>query len=158
MIYSNIQCQRDKAAEYPAAINCALEFLRKQNPETLTPGEYPIEGKDMYAKVFTLTTEKKELCKNEFHLKYIDVQFWMSGREMVGVAPDMGGLRILESHVDRDLYFCEQPAKESFIQVSAGDFMVFFPSDIHRPGCSCPEGSSVVKKVVVKVSVALLDK
>ena len=58
-------------------------------------------------------------------------------------------------HEDQDLYFLGSVPDEIFIKAIQGDYMVFFPSDVHRPG-TVVAGAETYRKVVVKVSVDTL--
>ena len=44
---------------------------------------------------------------------------------------------------------------ESTLTMTPGSFAVFFPSDVHRPGCLLDQ-SATVRKVVIKVRASLL--
>ena len=94
MIISSFSAQDDLSA-YPQAIQKALEFLKNTDILALEPGEYPIEGRDIYAKVFDITSAPVEQTHPEVHEKYCDVQYWVNGRERFGYAPDLGGNRVV---------------------------------------------------------------
>lgn len=141
---------------YPAALRRALDYVRRQDFSTMEAGDHPIEGDLMYAKVFDMTSGDLSSCKAEFHDRYLDVQYWVNGEELLGCSGRTGDEKIIESHPERDLYFCTVPEKETMIHVHGGDFVVFFPSDIHRPGGAWQGKRQSYRKVVVKVSVLLL--
>jgi biofilm protein TabA len=58
---------------------------------------------------------------------------------------------------ERDLIFYKDVKNETFINMNEGDFCVFFPDDVHRPGCE-RGGSSEIRKIVYKINVDLLQK
>ena len=89
------------------------------------------------------------------HEKFIDVQFLASGKERLGFTPDTGNYEVAERIDERDLIFYKEVKDEGFIEARPGTFSIFFPEDVHRPACISGE-SMVVRKVVVKVSLALL--
>jgi len=157
MIYSNLHVQ-DGFSSYPRAIQKALEYLRTTDFSVMEPGDYPLEGDKLYAKVFDITSQPLENCKAEFHKEYLDVQYWVSGEELIGVAPALGQIPVLESHPDRDLYFCQVSKDESLLHAKQGDFMVFFPFDIHRPGAAWNGKCLAYRKVVVKLHTSLLKE
>ena len=154
MIYQSIYAN-DDCSRYPDAIKRAVEYLKSQDFTKVEPGDYPIEGDKMYAKVFDLTSKPVEETHPEVHKKYVDVQFWVTGEELIGFAPDKGNSKVIEAVEESDLYFYDKVEEESFLKASQGDYMVFFPNDAHRPGVVYKEPITY-RKVVVKVSVDLL--
>lgn len=141
--------------ELPAAIRRAIAYIRATDFKALAPGEYPIEGDKLFAKVFDVTTKPVEDSLPEFHKNYVDVQFWPEGEELMGYAPNTGVNRVVRADESQDLYFADRAAGEVFIPAGAGDVMALFPSDLHRPAIQ-KDGPITFRKVVVKVSVELL--
>ena len=141
MIFSSIHT-KDDFKNYPAAVQRAIEYLKNNDFTKMETGVYEIEGKLMYAQVFDAETEPLEARKPEYHEKYLDVQFLVTGREKLGFTPDTGNYEVAERN-------------EGFITSTPGCFCVFFPTDIHRPQVADGEPMKV-RKVVVKVSVELL--
>ena len=84
MIFSSIHAH-DDLKKYPAAIAKAITYLTETDFDNLADGVYEIDGKMMYAQVFTFTSKPASECKPELHRKYLDVQFWISGEEKFGV-------------------------------------------------------------------------
>ena len=154
MIFSSIHAN-DDLKKYPAAIAKAITYLTETDFDNLADGVYEIDGKMMYAQVFTFTSKLASECKPELHRKYLDVQFWISGEEKFGVAPSNGVGNCIEEIDERDLYFYDGVANESFVHATKGCYAVFFPNDVHRPGCVVDEPLTY-RKVVVKVHTDLL--
>lgn len=154
MIASSIYAN-DDLKKYPEAVRRAVEYIKSSDFTVMEPGEYPIDGDLIYAKVFDLTSKEVKDTKPEVHKNYIDVQFWVSGEEMMGFAPKKADYPVVEAHEEQDLYFLGDVKDETFIKAVEGDYMVFFPNDIHRPG-TVVDGPVTYRKVVVKVSVDML--
>jgi len=155
MIFSSIHAG-DDLKKYPAAVAKAITYLRETDFESLADGVYEIDGKMMYAQVFTYTSKSASKCKPELHRKYLDVQFWISGEELFGVSPIHNVGNCIEEIHERDLYFYDGVKSESFVHATQGCYAVFFPNDVHRPGC-CIDGNPLTyRKVVVKVHTDLL--
>ena len=58
----------------------------------------------------------------------------------------------MEDHADEsDLLFYEEIEEKDHVVLQAGDFAVFFPWELHRPGCSTKNGMKEVQKIVVKI-------
>lgn len=154
MIFSSIHT-KDDFKNYPAAVQRAIEYLKNNDFTKMETGVYEIEGKLMYAQVFDAETEPLEARKPEYHEKYLDVQFLVTGRKKLGFTPDTGNYEVAERYDERDLIFVKDVENEGFITSTPGCFCVFFPTDIHRPQVADGEPMKV-RKVVVKVSVELL--
>lgn len=156
MYFSSLK-SADSCKHYPEAIQKALAFLQDTDLEALAPGDYPIEGDKLFAKVFDLTTLPVEQTHPEVHRHYIDVQYWPVQGEIFGIAPYEGGGVIVEAQEKNDTYFLEAVPNESFITTAPGCFAVFFPWDAHRPGTVLGE-QATFRKCVVKVHMDLLQK
>ena len=129
-------------------VSTALDFLAATDFSAMELGRYELDGENIYYMVQEYVTEAKPHA--EAHEQYIDIQYLLSGKESIGVAPLTTEKTVVEVKEGKDctLYDCTtQP-----ITVEGGQFMVLYPNDIHRPGdlagAPCP-----VRKVVVKVKV-----
>lgn len=154
MIFSSIHAN-DDIKKYPQAIQTAIEYLKANDFTAMETGVYEIQGKDIYAQVMDAQTGAYEEKRPEVHEKYIDVQFLASGREKLGFTPDTGSYEVDERFDERDLIFYKSVENEGFIEATPGCYSIFFPADVHRPGIAAAEPMKI-RKVVVKVSVALL--
>ncbi|NDL67492.1 YhcH/YjgK/YiaL family protein [Anaerotalea alkaliphila] len=154
MIRGNINRREDWAA-YPEAVQRALAYLGDTDFSTLEPGTYEVEGKDIYAMLQTMQTDLLENRRPEAHVVYIDIQYLLEGEERMGWAEVNGDAVVTEDkRPDKDMVYYQAPAQEAFIDLVPGEFVVFFPSDIHRPGC-CVSEPMPIRKVVVKIRAAL---
>ena len=154
MIFSSIYAN-DDLKKYPEAIQKAVTYLKETDFDNLPDGVYEIDGKMMYAQVFTFTSRAASEGKPELHKKYLDVQFWPCGEELFGVAPIHGVGNCIEEILERDLYFYDGVANESFVHATKGCYAVFFTNDVHRPGCVVDQPLTY-RKVVVKVHTDLI--
>lgn len=155
MIFSSIYAN-DNTKCYPDAIRKAIDYVTKTDFSKLEDGRQEIDGDNLFAKVFHLTSKQVEETHLELHKQYVDVQFWLNGEELCGVAPYTGEGVCVEANVQEDLYFYKDIGNEFFIHATKGCYAVFFPNDAHRPGI-CIDGQPLdYRKVVVKVSVDLL--
>ena len=151
MISSSIYTNED-LGKYPEGIQKALEYLMSRDFTQMEPGTYAIDGKDIYAMVMDITTCASADKRPEIHKKYADVQFVAKGREMLGYAPDIGDLTVADGKEEGDIYFYDDVGDASFLIATKGCYNIFFPNDIHRPGCMVDHPGKV-RKVVVKVSM-----
>lgn len=128
----------------------ALRWLQSAQTSQLAPGRYELRGQSMYALVDEYMTRPREACRLETHRRYIDVQYVMQGRELMGYAP----VRTLTPgpyDEDRDVQFHQGHA--DFLLLREGMFAVMLPGDGHMPGVAVDNQPGPVKKIVVKVPV-----
>lgn len=157
MIYSSIYSNFN-SDHYPKVIADAVKFFCKTDFSRYEEGEYELSGRDIFFQVKDLETKPVSHCRPEVHEKYIDVQFLYSGREAIGVVSDNGKNEISENLLkERDLIFYSSVENETLVTMSEGDFCVFFPSDVHRPGCE-RDGKSKIRKIVYKINIELFEK
>ena len=129
-------------------INKSFEYIRTTDLKNLPAGKYPIDGENIFALVSEYQTKPEQEGKLEAHKKYIDVQYVISGEELMGYAP-LGGQKVLDPYKEEnDIVF--YTGDKSFTKVSEGMFAIFFPEDVHMPGIASGKSSSV-KKLVIKV-------
>ncbi|BCU53539.1 YhcH/YjgK/YiaL family protein [Enterobacter kobei] len=141
----------------PAAIETALEFLRTTDFRALPPGVVEIDGKNIYAQIIDLTTRPEEEIRPEVHRQYLDIQFLAWGEEKIGLAIDTGNNVISESLLtERDIIFYHDSQNEFFFDMVPGSYAIFFPQDVHRPGCNKLR-STPIRKIVVKVALSALN-
>lgn len=127
-----------------------FDYLSNTDFSALEMGVYKIDGDDVFAILQTYDTKEEVDCRLESHQKYIDIQYLVSGEEYVGVTP-LNNQEITEDLLqDKDVVFYKGQAEN--IKLSAGSFMVFYPTDVHAPGIKINQSSKVIK-VVVKVAV-----
>ena len=129
-----------------------FEFLKNTDLKALKDGSYKIDGDRIFANVQTLTTKSKEDKKWEAHRKYIDIQYVISGTECMGygLLDDFKTVKTAYSE-EKDVEFLDGE-KFNFINVQEGEFVVFYPNDVHAPMLA-GEKSSNIKKVIVKIAV-----
>ncbi|MCX7874674.1 MAG: YhcH/YjgK/YiaL family protein [Melioribacteraceae bacterium] len=149
MIYDNIK-NISKYFPLDAKIQKALEYLSSTDFTNLDPGEYPIDGKNIYAIVSEYQTKPLTSGKWESHKKYIDIQFIVSGIEKMGFTESKKTIILNEYDEDKDVTL--HKGEGQFIIVEEKHFVIFFTTDIHMPSIAV-NIPKPVKKVVIKVAV-----
>ncbi len=129
----------------------AFDFIRKAVADNIPAGKYEINGKELYASVQEYTTKNAEDCKSEGHRNYIDIQYIVSGVEAMEVFSISKAVHNSDYNDVKDVEFYEHCADAAVCNVSSGEYAIFFPEDIHRPGMAYKGINSPVKKIVVKV-------
>ena len=129
----------------------AFAFLKETNLDTISPGKYAIDGDNVYAIVSDGKPKLMEEAKWEAHRKYIDIQYIISGKEKMGLAPISKAAVIDEFNESKDVGFYNIPDSDSqYYTAEPGTLLLFFPLDAHRPGIRT-EGCDWDKKIVIKV-------
>ena len=100
-------------------------------------------------------TQNIETCFIESHKKYIDFQLLVAGSEEMGYI-DVDKLQVDASYDEaKDLITYKMQENFSKFILESQDMAVFFPEDGHI-GLAMYKKESLIRKVVVKVPVALL--
>lgn len=156
MIFGDITNINDMEKIYVGPIMKAINYLKNNNFLSMKAGIYEIDGKDIYAQVIDITTKEKSQQRPEVHRKYIDVQFSVEGKEIIGFARDTGNNKISEEFLEeRDIMFFEDMDNEIDLKMKPGNFAILFPNDVHRPACLCDEVATI-RKVIVKINSEIL--
>jgi YhcH/YjgK/YiaL family protein len=130
----------------------AIEFVTNFDM-TKPDGTYPIDGEDVFAIVQTVTTENASERQFESHQKFIDVQMVLQGLERQDVTTVDDSVKITQ-HYDEsnDAMLFEEPELFSTLIMKPGMFVIYTPSDGHRP-CCCVNGPQDIRKVCVKIRI-----
>ena len=158
MLFSHLRHAEQILPTLPEPLQTAVRHLRDTDFERLDVGNYDLLGKDIHVQVIDLVTKPALELRPEVHRQYIDVQFLCRGRERIGVADDSGNNEVAEDLLaQRDIKFYRGIEGETVLEMVPGSFAIFFPWDVHRPGCQVL-GPQPIRKVVVKVRLAVLSQ
>ena len=75
----------EKYQTLQAGFDKAYQFVKSTDLHSLAPGEYDIDGKRVYCKVWEGDLKGMELPKLEVHDSYIDIHVLLSVSETIGV-------------------------------------------------------------------------
>jgi len=131
-------------------LQLCFAYAKTHNLAETEKGRYEIEGKDLFVNVVELTTNRAENCGWEAHKKYLDVHLVLKGREQIDV-------NFIENMEVGDFdeagdYLPMTGDKNASVVLSAGDYLVCYPSDGHRPGVA-PGEPGAVKKAIFKIRI-----
>src|SRR5215204_2899068 len=127
----------------------AFEFIKSQNLETLEPGKFEIDGKDLHAAVSLKDGVTRATGKAEAHNNYIEIQVCPSRKEELAWKPRRKSVSPKEPYnAEKDVTFFNDEM-DTYFHLSAGQFAIFYPEDVHAPMI----GEGPVKKLVVKVKI-----
>ncbi len=127
-----------------------LELIQDPLIRNKKPGEYQVDGENLYYIVQGYTTKDRADTRFEAHRDYIDIQAVIDGAESIGWAPT-DTLAVLEPYKP-DVGFYRDPPVYTELRLSQGMFAIFYPSDAHKP-CYDYQEKGLSLKVVVKVKI-----
>lgn len=142
-----------------AAWRRSFEFLEALTPDAEDSDRIPLLGDDLFARIMRYPTRAPEDAILEAHDDYIDIQMSLENSEAI----DVFSRAVLEvktpydSEKDRTL-FHRTGAPVARLNNFPGFFTVLFPNDAHMPQLMTGNEPETVKKVVVKLRVALLGE
>ena len=147
----DIIANRGRCRGLGARIERALDYLANTDFAALQDGRQEIDGDEIYALLMSYETEPESARSFEAHRQYIDIQFILSGREIICWAPLEELAPAGEYDDGRDIIFLGGDPRAR-LQLTPGSFAVFYPEDGHKPNCAW-DGPGPARKVVVKVRV-----
>ncbi|HEX8523396.1 MAG TPA: YhcH/YjgK/YiaL family protein [Tepidisphaeraceae bacterium] len=125
-----------------------FDFLHAHEFDRLGEGRHEVLGQDLIAIVQSYQTKPAEQGKWEAHRKYADIQYIVTGGERFGIAP-ISTMTVTETYDKvNDLVFFQGTGQR--FTLSAGQFAVFLPHDVHMPSLQV-DAPARVTKVVIKV-------
>ena len=150
MIIDTIQ-NADRYAGLHPLFKRAFDYIRQTDLDHTETGKYAIEGDDLKA-IFSNKpgmSAEASVSKFECHNAYIDIQLCIHGKETIGWKPREACVSEngpYNPEKDVQLYN-EQP--DTYFQLTDGQFVIFFPEDVHAPMI----GDGEIKKLVIKVKI-----
>ena len=131
----------------------AINYVLQTDFTTLTKGKYEIDGDKAFVIVNEYPTRPLSECEPESHQKYADIQIMIAGAERFGYTPLVDQQASTPYRPENDVAFYSIPAEElNYITLRPGQFIIFFPSDIHQPEVFTQQ-PELVRKVVLKVAL-----
>lgn len=130
----------------------AFAYINKVNTANVEPGKYDFEEGKMKA-IFSNKvgmSAAESILKFECHNQNIDIQLCIKGKETMGWKPRGNCLAQKgEYNPEKDVLFFND-APDMFFGLTDGQFVIFFPEDVHAPMI----GEEEIHKVVIKVPLA----
>jgi biofilm protein TabA len=138
---------------YSPVLLQGLKYLQQTDFNAWEGGRHEIDGDKMYAIWQEYRPDLKDNRPAETHGKYIDIQYVVAGAEIIGYSNLGAAAEIRENCLaEKDAVFYKNMPGETDILLAAGMYAIFFPWDMHRPGCVSEPGI-MVRKVVVKIKI-----
>lgn len=127
----------------------AFAFLQTQDLINMPIGKRPLIGETVFISVTDEPSKNMADVKWESHKKYIDLQYIIKGKEIIGVA-DASKATVTKPYTPDAMNYI---ADGTYYTTDSRTFFLFFPNDAHRPTIKA-DGYDVVKKIVIKIQVA----
>lgn len=158
MIFGDLLNWDKEKSAFSTVIDRGIEYLRNTDFTQMENGTYEIEGMLMHAIVLDLDTHAKSPAqKAENHIDYVDIQYVVQGEEIIGFARQSAKQIVTDDLTDADAYLYGDLHNEIDLKLHAGNFAIFFPDDIHRPGCMF-HNEMTIRKVVIKIHKSLFNQ
>ena len=128
----------------------ALGNADRYSDPDLAIGPYPIRD-GLRAVVNRYESAPFEEGRYENHRDWIDLQYIVSGEELIEVVPASRGtpVREYDPAADYEMYASDR-SRASVLHMRPGDFAVLFPGEAHYPGLADGQPSNV-HKIVIKI-------
>jgi biofilm protein TabA len=138
----------------------AFEWLKTVTSSTPV-GICKLQADEIYVNVHGYDTLPREQCRFESHQRYLDLQYCISGGEVIDWSLASGLEPAGTYDTEKDLQFYRSPAARTTgspvcaLPMATGSFAIFHPSDAHRP--KVQDGvNRAVFKLVVKIDRMLV--
>jgi YhcH/YjgK/YiaL family protein len=150
MIYDNIK----ELSRYDIPMVEEIKaFLKGQDPLSLTGTEIEIKGRELFVRPSQYKTRLPQEGRFEAHKICADLQYVISGAEIMQFAPADVLTPATEYDPKGDIVFFTAQKDITDVVVRAGEFVVYFPGEAHRPMCQRGLGPEEVKKLVFKIKI-----
>lgn len=130
----------------------AFDFIEQVMREGGELGRYELDGNRVYAMVQEYEG-KEDGGIFEGHRNYLDIQFILSGKEYMEAASPSSCAVQAEYNPEKDIAFYTCCGNKVTMELGAGEFALFYPQDLHKPGIRCAEGGCI-RKIVVKIRLS----
>lgn len=161
MIVTSLKAWPAQASAYHPVIHQALTFLAGRDFKDFAPGKIDIIPGKLFCLLQEMDSVPFDEARPESHHQFIDIQYLISGHELMGVSRAESGLHTIadDRTPQQDIIFWQIDEEEMQVTLTPGMFAIFFPEDIHRPCCH-PQGGRVnhLRKAVVKIDRRLLKE
>jgi len=130
----------------------AFNYLKTTDLQSLEIGRHEIDSDNVFALIAEYITKEKDEIQFETHKKYVDIQYLISGIEIMSITHESNKTGIhtpYDESIDKEFLIV---GKSSHYVATPERFFIFFPPDLHRTDIKLFENSPV-KKIVVKVKL-----
>lgn len=154
MIYGNLKnkTQVDYLLKNDNLMKIVFDFLEGNKKNALEKGKFFIEDSKLFGFYSEYKTHTDEQQIWEAHRKYLDIQFLVSGQEIIEYS-DLKNMSIAEEYSDETdavLGTCDKV--DYRFKMEEESFLILFPEEAHLPGVT-GENESINQKIVIKIPI-----
>jgi len=124
-----------------------VEFLKKNDLNTMEEGKHPILGDRLFVNITTTKARSEGEAILETHVEMVDIQLPLDADETYGYTP-LQCLPESEYNAEKDISFYGDTKPQTYVTCQPGQMVIFFPQDGHAP---CISEKPVIKKAIFKV-------
>ena len=128
-----------------------LNFIANNDCLNLPNGQIDIDGKELFVRVMGYEPKPANENKFETHQRYADLQYVVSGIELMQVTPTKSLTALSDYDSEGDYHFFKADKNITDLVVEAGQFTIFYPGEAHRPSCLYQNNKNKIKKLVFKI-------
>lgn len=136
----------------PLELRQAIEHVKAHVTDATPLGKHDIDGNRLFYLISEDSTESFAERRAEYHAKYLDIQIILKGQEGMTFSTQPAGKPDTDWLADKDIAFLPEGVQEKTVVLSEGDFVVFYPGEVHKPLCAVGTPAKV-RKAVVKMLV-----
>lgn len=124
-----------------------FDYVKANDLLNTEMGTIELDGDELFVINTEIDGKKPEDARLEAHQVYIDIQLLLDGNEAIGwkALEDAEQVSVPYDE-DKDLVFYADEADE-IINLQPGQFMIFFPEDVHAPGIA----NGKIRKIIAKI-------
>ena len=141
MIVGNIH---NLDAWLPEELRQAIEHIKAHVTDATEKGKHDIDGDRLFYLIAEDMTEPFAQRRAEYHARYLDIQILLKGQEGMTFSTQPAGAPETD---------WPEGVQEKTVVLNEGDFVVFYPGEVHKPLCAVG-APALVRKAVVKMQVA----
>ena len=127
-------------------LDTAIDYLLTHDPASLPLGRTEVDGEEVFINTMDATLHSDDGYHPEYHKKYADLQLDITGSEGWGFTTNPG------REIGDFTGDCGFQDSASVVTGALGEgrFVLFFPTELHKPGL-VQHGCVGVRKAVVKI-------
>ncbi|SFT94787.1 biofilm protein TabA [Kosakonia arachidis] len=137
----------------PQELRQAIEHVKQHVTDATAIGKHDIDGNRLFYLISEDSTQPLAERRAEYHARYLDIQIVLKGQEGMTFSTLPAGVPDTDWLADKDIAFLPEGGEEKTVVLSEGDFVVFWPGEVHKPLCAV-NAPAKVRKAVVKLLVA----
>lgn len=136
---------------WPDNLKMAVSLYEKLDVQNLEAGKHDLDGQNVFVLIMEMETKPSCEVRYEAHSQYIDIQILLEGSECLTYLPAGSEDRVIENLMkEKDVAFYKSERSASEVHLTPGMCVVFYPGELHKPGCISRE-KKVIRKAVIKV-------